>query len=37
MVFLSLMQGCIALAKTSNNEDKNITREEICKDKQENF
>lgn len=37
MVFLSLMQGCIALAKTFNNEDKNMTREEICKDKQESF
>lgn len=32
MVFLSLMQGCIALAQTSNNEDRNMTREEICKD-----
>lgn len=31
MIFLSLLQGCFALAM-SNNEEKVMTREEICKD-----
>lgn len=31
MIFLSLLQGCFVLAM-SNNEDKVVTREEICKD-----
>ena len=31
MVFLSLMQGCIALAQTSNNEDKILQEKKFVK------